>query len=87
MPLTPQYTWVETATTVSITINAPGLTKAKSDLLICDTFLRVNCPPYLLQIDLVHQVDDTSGTAVFGPGGLTCCLNKVSSAGEGCNTE
>ncbi len=78
MPLTPQHTWEETGATISVVITAPGLTKAKSDLLICDNFVRLNCPPYLLQLDLAHQVDDANGSAVFGPGGVTFRLNKVS---------
>ena len=78
MPLTPQYTWDETETTVDIAITAPGLTKAKSDLLICDTFVRVNNPPYLLQLDLARAVDDSNGTAVFGTSSLALRLTKVS---------
>lgn len=77
MPLTPQYTWEETKATVSITITAPGLTKAKSDLLISDTYVSVNCPPYLLQLDLAHAVDDTDGSALFGAQSLVLRLNKV----------
>ncbi|DBB00644.1 TPA: hypothetical protein ACH3X3_002324 [Trebouxia sp. C0006] len=77
MPLTPQYTWDETDTTVNVAVTAPGLTKAKTDLLICDTFVRVNAPPYLLQLDLAHAVDDSNGTAVFGSSSLALRLSKV----------
>ena len=77
MPLTPQYTWEETDATVSISITAPGLTKDKSDLLISDTFVRVNCPPYLLQLDLAHAIDETNGSALFGTPSLVLRFNKV----------
>ena len=78
MPLTPQHSWDETDTTMNIVVTAPGLTKAKSDLLICDTFVRINAPPYLLQLDLAHAVDDCNGTAVFGTSSLALRLTKVS---------
>ena len=77
MPLTPLYSWEESLTAIKIVIEAPGLTKAKSDLLICDNFLRVNFPPYLLQLDLLNQIDDTKCDAVFGLGSVTCRLEKV----------
>ena len=77
MPLCPQYVWEETPTTVKIVVAAPGLTKAKSDLLICDTFLRLNFAPYLLQLDLLHPINDSNFTATYGAGSLTCHLNKV----------
>ncbi|KAA6428647.1 MAG: dyslexia susceptibility 1 candidate protein [Trebouxia sp. A1-2] len=77
MPLTPQHSWDETDTTMNIVVTAPGLTKAKSDLLICDTFVRINAPPYLLQLDLAHAVDDCNGTAVFGTSSLALRLTKV----------
>ena len=77
MPLTPQYTWEETEATVSVTITAPGLTKAKSDLLISDTYVGVSCPPYLLQLDLAHAIDETDGRALFGTASLVLRLNKV----------
>ena len=77
MPLTPLYTWEESLTAIKIVIEAPGLTKAKSDLLVCDTFLRINSPPYLLQLDLLNPVDDVNCNAVFGLGSVTCHLHKV----------
>ena len=77
MPLTPQYTWEETEATVSVSITAPGLTKAKSDLLISDTYVSVNCPPYLLQLDLAHAIDERDGSALFGTSSLVLRLNKV----------
>lgn len=77
MPLTPLHSWEESPTAVKIVIEAPGLTQAKSDLLICDNFLRVNFPPYLLQLDLLNHIDDTNCKAVFGVGSVTCYLEKV----------
>lgn len=77
MPLSPLYIWEESVTAIKVVINAPGLTRAKSDLLICDTFLRLNFPPYLLQLDLHDQIDDANCSAVFGVGEVTCHLKKV----------
>lgn len=77
MPLSPLYTWEENFTTIKVVIDAPGLTRAKSDLLICDTFLRLNFPPYLLQLDLHADIDDANCNAVFGVGMVTCHLRKV----------
>ena len=77
MPLLPHYTWEESSAAIKLVVQAPGLTKAKTDLLICDIYLRVNFPLYLLQLDLLHPIDDANSTAVFGLGTLTCHLNKV----------
>lgn len=77
MPLTPLYSWEESPTAIQIVIEAPGLTRAKSDLLICDNFLRFSFPPYLLQLDLLNRIDDANCKAVFGLGIVTCHLDKV----------
>lgn len=77
MPLTPQYTWEETDNALHVTVRAPGLGKVKTDLLISDVCLRVSCQPYLLQLDLQHEVDEAQSSAVFGPSQLSIRLNKV----------
>ena len=77
MPLVPEYSWNETDKHLSIDVKATGLSKAKSDLLICDTFLCLNCAPYLLQLDLLHAIVDGDVTAIFGVGSLSLRLTKV----------
>ena len=79
MPLIPDYTWQETEAFINVTVEATGLSKTKTDLLICDNFVRVNCEPYLLQLDLLHPVNDAECTAVFGTGTLSLRFSKVSS--------
>ena len=77
MPLVPQYTWEESDKTVTIVITAPGLSKAKTDLLISDLQVRVSSQPYLLQLDLRHAIDEVEASAVFAPSQLSLRLSKV----------
>lgn len=78
MPLSPEYTWEESENTVTIVIAAPGLSKAKTDVLISDLQVHVSCQPYLLQLDLRYEVDEVQSSAVFGSSQLSVRLNKVS---------
>ena len=77
MPLVPQYTWEESDKTITIVITAPGLSKAKTDLLISDLQVRVSSQPYLLQLDLRYAIDEAETSAVFAPSQLSLRLSKV----------
>lgn len=77
MPLCPQYSWEESEKALTVVLTAPGLSKAKTDLLISDLQVRISCQPYLLQLDLRHEVDEARCSATFGASQLSLRLSKV----------
>ncbi len=57
MPVTPEFSWSETDGVVRMEVK---LTSASSfgdhDVVTTDVFVKVNCAPYLLQLDLHGDV-------------------------------
>ncbi|GLC51791.1 hypothetical protein PLESTB_000548900 [Pleodorina starrii] len=76
MPLTPQFTWSETDASLEVTVDVPGVSRAKADVFATDAFLKVNCPPYLFALDLHKEVDDSRSSATIVPGGVVFKLFK-----------
>lgn len=77
MPLAPKYEWEQTDSTVEVRAHVLGANKSKADVLFTDAVLKVNCPPYLLVLDLHDDVDDAKSSAVVSSSGVTFRLVKV----------
>jgi dyslexia susceptibility 1 candidate gene 1 protein len=77
MPLAPQFKWLETEATLEVTVDVPGVSRAKADVFATDAFLKVNCPPYLFALDLFMDVDDSRSSATIIPGAVVFKLFKV----------
>ena len=77
MPLTPKYSWSETAETVEVHVQVPGAAKCAPDILVADCVLKVNAPPYLLVLDLNGEVDEAQSTARVDAQGIAFQLRKV----------
>ncbi|GIM07741.1 hypothetical protein Vretimale_11827, partial [Volvox reticuliferus] len=84
MPLTPQYTWSETEASLEVTVDVPGVSRAKADVFATDAFLKVNYPPYLFALDLYKEVDNSRSSATIIPGKVVFKLFKRESRLWGC---
>jgi hypothetical protein len=57
MPVTPEFSWSETDGVVRMEVKLTSATSfADHDVVTTDVFVKVNCPPYLLQLDLFSCV-------------------------------
>lgn len=77
MPITPQYSWEETEAGLSVTVGLSGVSRKALDVFATEALLKVNAPPYLLSVDLAHDVDDSKSTATVDERGVTFSLVKV----------
>ena len=58
MPVTPEFSWSETDGVVRMEVKLTSATSfTDNDVVASDVFVKVNCPPYLLQLDLFGYVD------------------------------
>ena len=57
MPVTPEFSWNETDGVVRMEVKLTSATSfTDHDVVATDVFVKVNCPPYLLQLDLFGAV-------------------------------
>jgi len=57
MPVTPEFSWNETDGVVRLEVKLTSATSfTDHDVVATDVFIKVNCPPYLLQLDLFAPV-------------------------------
>jgi hypothetical protein len=79
MPLTPTYTWSETAD--SVLIDIPGITlKDPSQLFTSDCCLKLSAAPYLLVLDLHDYVDVKRSRALLKRNAIHVELVKAAMA-------
>ncbi|KAH9190496.1 hypothetical protein AeNC1_007531 [Aphanomyces euteiches] len=57
MPLTPQYTWEEDASSLAIHIPLKGVSRKDVDIFVADLVVKVNFKPYVLVVDLNDLVE------------------------------
>lgn len=81
MPLDADYTWKQTHTTVLLEIPLKGTPAKAVDIYATDLLLKVNFGGYLLQLDLLHPIDDTAAVAKIKQGVLNLKLRKVEPGG------
>lgn len=77
MPVTPKLTWTQTKETLTVSVEIPGITRCKPDVFATSALLKVNALPYLLHLDLAHDVDDAETVAAITECGITFTLRKV----------
>jgi hypothetical protein len=77
MPITPAYSWSESAETVQIVVEGVPV-RDQSAIFCSDRLIKLNTPPYLLLLDLKHEVDDGASSATLLRGrGIVFNLIKV----------
>lgn len=78
MPIEPRsYTWVETSTTVEVTVALKGCSPKNLDILLCRNHIKVSCTPFLLDLPLKHDIDADTSSAVLNDGTLLITLTKL----------
>ena len=82
MPLSPEYSFTQTAAAVSLHVALKGTPKRKVDIYIADVFVKINFAPYLLQLDLCAAVSLERCVARFDQrdGKLHVVLEKAAPA-------
>eukprot|EP00126_Sphaerothecum_destruens_P002428 Sdes_comp15867_c0_seq1m4964 len=85
--LVKDYLWEETEGYILVTAPLKGVAKSCVDIYLSDVFLKVNYSPYLLEIDLLHKVDDINSTAVFQDGFVKIKLTKIGNENSHWNEE
>lgn len=77
MPLTAKYTWEESVNDVTIRIPLKGTQASDVGIFCADVFVRVSFRPYVLVLDLLHEVDEALSNALSERGVLTLRLPKA----------
>lgn len=78
MPISPKFTWEETDEALVVRVLIHGFSRTKGDVFATDALLKVNSPPFLFQLDLYKEVDDTHSSATIDVEGVVFRLKKVS---------
>eukprot|EP00294_Goniomonas_avonlea_P015930 CAMPEP_0114552330 /NCGR_PEP_ID=MMETSP0114-20121206/7070_1 /TAXON_ID=31324 /ORGANISM="Goniomonas sp, Strain m" /LENGTH=580 /DNA_ID=CAMNT_0001737205 /DNA_START=24 /DNA_END=1766 /DNA_ORIENTATION=+ len=77
MVLTPGFTWSEDDTTVSVVVTLPAeCSSKKSDITCTSAYLKVNCPPAFLLIDLHGEVEEESCVVTLDARRVVCKMTK-----------
>ncbi len=77
MPVAPEYAWEQTLDGLTIRVQLPGITRCRPDVFATSALLKINAQPYLLHLDLRHDVDDARTVAAVTDQGVTFSLHKV----------
>ena len=80
MPISPIYEWTEGETNVEVRVSIQGAARSKADVFATDSLLKINCPPYLLIIDMFAVVDDSKTVVTLSADGVIFRLVKVGCA-------
>ena len=78
--LAAEYEWSEDTAVVHVTIPLKGASAAKMGVVTAPLLVKVNFSPFLLEIDLVHAIDDLKATARVRGGTLHLTLPKAEAA-------
>ena len=76
-PLSPEWAWRQTDTTVTVNAKVTSVAKKHCDVFLSDRFLKINAPPYLLALDLAECIDEERSTATVSKGHVTVHMMKA----------
>lgn len=74
------YIWEETDETVLITVPLKGVPSNRVDIFSIDDYIKVSYPPYIFEVCLFSEVEDTKSKATFGSGVIKFQLVKKNSS-------
>lgn len=74
------YVWEETDETVLITVPLKGVPSNRVDIFSIDDYIKASYPPYIFEVCLFGEVEDTKSKATFGSGVVKFQLLKKSSS-------
>ncbi|KAL9985951.1 hypothetical protein ACROYT_G000002 [Oculina patagonica] len=72
------YDWEESGETVLITVPLKGVPPNRVDIFSIDDYIKVSYPPYIFEVCLFNEVEDTKSKATFGNGVIKFQLVKKS---------
>jgi len=70
------YKWKEDKDSITLSIPFVGKSLKRTDLVTFDTLVKVSHPPYRLEINLKHSINDTLSRATLKDQTLTIYLRK-----------
>ena len=76
MPLEAEYTWRQTADSLIVEIPLKGASAKAVDILATELLIKVSFERFLLHLDLLGPIDDTSCVAKIKQGTLNLRLRK-----------
>ena len=76
MPISGEYTWSETNDTIEVVIPLKGVSPKKVDVFTACNILKVSYAPFLLDLNLYHEINEDKSRAVLKNGTLKICLFK-----------
>jgi hypothetical protein len=71
-----EYTWKETAAAVHVRVQLKGCSAKAVDVFAADVYCKISYPPRLIELDLLHPVDEDAAQAKIKDGVLTLTLPK-----------
>ncbi|KAM9183552.1 dynein axonemal assembly factor 4 isoform 1-T1 [Dugong dugon] len=81
MPLqVSDYSWQQTETAVFLSVPLRGVCVRDADVFCTDSYLKVNCPPFLFEVFLYAPIDDESSKAKIGNDAIVFTLYKKEAA-------
>merc|ERR1711959_89281 len=76
MPITAEYEWDESEDVIVLLVPLRGAKAASENVFISDQYIKVNSPPYFLEIDLARSIVAANSRAIFSREGLRLHLHK-----------
>ncbi|KAL7544394.1 hypothetical protein ACHAWF_007776 [Thalassiosira exigua] len=76
MPLSGEYAWSEADDHIVVQIPLKGVSPKKVDVFTASTILKVSYAPFLLDLNLLGEIDEDRSRAVLKNGTLRICLFK-----------
>ena len=77
MPVTGEYTWLETEDVIHLSIPLKGTKASNVDLFVSEKYIKLNFKPYLIELALIKSIDDQSAKATSKGGILTVKVKKL----------
>ncbi|KAI8850249.1 hypothetical protein BC829DRAFT_361565 [Chytridium lagenaria] len=71
------YEFEETEEKAFVEVKIRGITAKKADTFACETYIKVNCTPYLFEADLAGEIEPDASTVFIGGGRVKFELQKA----------
>lgn len=76
MPITGEYSWIESDAHIELTIPLKGVSPKCVDVFTASSLLKVSYIPFLLDLNLFNEIDENGNRAVLKNGELNIRLKK-----------
>ncbi|ETW07008.1 hypothetical protein, variant [Aphanomyces invadans] len=76
MPLTPQFTWEQDASSVALHVPLKGVSPKDVDIYVADLVVKINFKPYVLLVDLHARIQPENATVTIANGAIALVAQK-----------